>query len=167
MISQNYPKNSQNPRKIDPQKNDLYFSHRNQMRSLKNNMGKRHQKNISILGSSDPGCISDLYFRSVFLICISRMYFGSVFLGCISELYFLDVSRICISRMCSDGKFLGSKYCTCLVCTISRMCIFSDVYLQYFSDVLLSVISRMEISRKLTFTVKKSTLRQKVNPSEP
>jgi hypothetical protein len=44
MISQNYPKNSQNPRKIDPQKNDLYFSHRNQMRSLKNNMGKRHQK---------------------------------------------------------------------------------------------------------------------------
>ena len=65
------------------------------------------------------------------------MYLGIVFLGCIPDLYFSDVSRICISRMCSDGKFLGSKYCTCLVCTISRMCIFSDVYLQYFSDVLL------------------------------
>jgi hypothetical protein len=89
------------------------------MRSLKNNMGKRHQKwfiffflGIKLLGSSDPGCISDLYFRSVFLgcisdpyfsdvsrNCISRMYPGFVFLGCIPDLYFSDVFWWQVSRI--------------------------------------------------------------------
>ena len=62
----------------------------------------------------------------------SRIYF--------SDLYEMKSSRISyflglkISRMLTNKTFLG---CQISRIEISRMCIFSDVYLQYFSDVLL------------------------------